>query len=196
MDMRWLYSAEDEKYSDQLPSFLATKESIDNWLTLELPEEYTVGAYNANYGYMGGALILPQAYELYTEEVYVPADWYHAGCISRMPDATERYTFVDGKLQEYRGVPWNHTSAEFIEVLELDWQTIFLEVNHDLYTAADMGKMEEEGMDLSQIALTSDYWYFFFVKEGEDTCYYLSLSQNCFTKEEAIEIARTVEIKD
>ena len=195
-DMRWLYSAEEDKYADILEEFLATKERIEDWLTVELPKGYTVGTYNANYGYMGGALIYPQVYELYGEEIYVPADWYHAGCISRMPDAIERYEFVDGKLQEHRGVPWNHTSAEFMEVLELDWQAIFMEVNHDLYTAADMGAMEEAGIDISQVELTSDYWYFFFVKEGEDTSYYLSLAKNCFTKEEAIAIAKTVEIKE
>ena len=196
MDMRWLYSAEEDKYKNDLEEFLATKESITDWLSMELPVGYTLGSYNANYGYMGGALILPQAYELYGEETYVPADWYHAGCISRMPEATTRYQFVDGKLQPHRGVPWNHTSAEFIEVLELDWQAILMEVNHDLYTAAEMGEMEEKGVDMSKISFTSDYWYFFFVKEGEDTCYYLSLAKNCFTKEEAIAVARTVDIID
>ena len=121
-------------------------------------------------------------------------DWYHAGCVSRMPDAMTRYEFIDGKLQPHSAVPWNHTSAEFIEVLDLDWQTIFLEVNHDLYTAAELGAMEEQGVELSQISVTSDYWYFIFVKEGEDTCYYLSLAKNCFSKEEAIAVAETVKI--
>ena len=195
-DMRWLYSAEEDKYQDVLEEFLATKEKIDDWLTVELPEGYTLGAYNANYGYMGGALIFPQVYELYGEDIFAPADWYHAGCISRMPDAMERYEFIDGKLQEHRGVPWNHTSSEFMEVLDLDWQAIVMEVNHDLYTAAGIGALEEEGVDTSQIELTSDYWYFFFVKEGEDTSYYLSLSKKCFTKDEAIAIARTVDIKE
>lgn len=193
-DMRRLYSAEENHYSDQLESFLATKESVDNWLTIELPEGYSLGSYNANYGYMGGALILPQVYELYGDEAYAPADWYYAGCISRMPDAEMRYEFVDGKLQEHNGVPWNHTSSECIEVLDLDWQAILMEVNHDLYTAAEMGWLEEDGIDTSEIELTSDYWYFFFVKEGEDTSYYLSLSKKCFTKEEAIAIAETVDI--
>ena len=194
MDMRWLYSAEKDEYRDVLEEFLATKENVTDWLSVELPDGYTLGNYNANYGYEGGALILPQAYEVYGEDVFAPADWYHAGCISRMPEATTRYEFVDGKLQPHRGVPWNHTSAEFVEVLKLDWQAILMEVNHDLYTAAGMGWLEEDGIDTTQIATTSDYWYFFFVKEGEDTCYYLSLAKNCFTKEEAIAIAETVEI--
>lgn len=195
-EMRWLYSAESGEYRDVLEEFLVTKERITDWLTVELPKGYTLGNYNANYGYEGGALIYPQAYEVYGEDVFAPADWYHAGCISRIPDAAERYEFIDGKLQPHHGTPWNHTSAEFVEVLELDWQTLFMEVNHDLYTAAGMGWLEEDGINITQIDTTSDYWYFFFVKEGEDTAYYLSLSKNCFTKEEALAIAETVDIKE
>ena len=195
-EMAWLYDGEDGIYRSVLEEFLASKEDVNDWLSVELPEGYTLGEYNANYGYMGGALISPQAYELYGEDVFAPADWYYAGCVSRMPDATERYQFVDGKLQEHHGVPWNHTSAEFVEVLDLDWQAILMEVNHDLYTAAGTAWLEEDGIDTTQIDTTSDYWYFFFVKEGEDTSYYLSLSKKCFTKEEAIAIAETVDIKE
>ena len=38
------------------------------------------------------------------------------------------------------------------------------------------------------------YWYFWFVKEGADKYYVLSLSADQFSKEEAIEIAKTVVI--
>lgn len=41
---------------------------------------------------------------------------------------------------------------------------------------------------------TGDYWYFWFVKEGADKYYVLSLSADQFSKEEAIEIAKTVVI--
>ena len=194
MEIRWLYSAEKDSYQDVLAEFLATKENVTDWLSVKLPEGYTVGNYNANYGYGGGALIYPQAYEVYGEEIFAPADWYHTGCIGRMYEATTRYEFVDGKLQPHHGTPWNHTSAEFVEVLELDWQTILMEVNHDLYTAAGIGWLKEDDIDTTQIDTTSDYWYFFFVKEGEDTSYYLSLSKKCFSKEEAIAVAKTVDI--
>lgn len=106
----------------------AVKESVTDWLSVELPTGYTLSNYNENYGYMGGALILPQAYEIYGEHGFTPADWYHAGCISQIPDAASRYEFVDGKLQPYHGTPWNHAGSEFVEVLELDWQAIIMEV--------------------------------------------------------------------
>jgi len=62
--------------------------------------------------------------------------------------------------------------------------------------AAGVAWLEEDGIDTSEIDVTSDYWYFFFAKEGEEKAYYLSLSQKLFTKEEALAIAETVDIKE
>lgn len=71
-----------------------------------------------------------------------------------------------------------------------------LEESHDLYTAAGIEKLNGEGTDISKIDLTSDYWYFWFVKEGAENYYVLSLSKKEFSKEEAINIAKTVIIKE
>ena len=51
-----------------------------------------------------------------------------------------------------------------------------LKENHDLYTASQLSEMKDEGIDLTGKELTSDYWSFWFVKEGEDTYYLLTLS--------------------
>ena len=64
--------------------------------------------------------------------------------------------------------------------------------NHDLYTAAELGKLEEQGIYIDAADTTSDYWYIYFAKEDSDVAYYLSLATNMFTKEQAIEIAKTV----
>ena len=56
--------------------------------------------------------------------------------------------------------------------------------------------MKNDGIDVESMNLTSDYWYFWFVKEGKEYYYVLSLSKQMFTKEEAIRIAKTVEIKE
>ena len=71
-----------------------------------------------------------------------------------------------------------------------------LEESHDLYTTAGIEKLKGEGTDMSKIDLTSDYWYFWFVKEGAENYYVLSLSKKEFSKEEAINIAKTVIIKE
>ena len=85
----------------------------------------------------------------------------------------------------------NHTSSEILEVIpDLNWPAVLAHVHHDLYTVAQMDVLAEQGITVEEIS--SEYWNFYFVKEGEEELYYLTLSTKCFTKEEAIEVARTV----
>ena len=56
--------------------------------------------------------------------------------------------------------------------------------------------LKEQGVDTSKLDLVGDYWYFWFVKEGADNYYVLSLSKKEFSKEEAVNIAKTVIIKE
>ena len=79
----------------------------------------------------------------------------------------------------------NHTTANYLEIIGLErsnnqWPAIMLEESHDLYTAAGIEKLKGEWTDISKIDLTSDYWYFWFVKEGADNFYVLSLSKKEF----------------
>ena len=195
-EMRWLYDCEGG-HSRLMEDLLATKESVDAWMTLELPEGYTIDKYNANLGWDGGALILPQAYELYGGGIpFASEEWYHAGIIGNIDYAHEWFMFKGGQLQLGWEPGLNHTSSECIGVYDLDWQTLLVHYNHDLYTASEAWDLVEEGIDIEQIDTTSDYWYFFFVKEGAHRAYYIGLSQKLFTKEEAIAIAETVDIKE
>lgn len=197
-EMRWIYRDEDgvDEYSDFLEPLLNTKESVDAWLSIELPEGYSVGEYKADLGVAGGALILPQAYEVYEEELAAPPEWYYAGFIGQIPSAADYFEFANSNLVNGQLGWWNHSSSERLGVLDLDWQALWVQYNHDLYTASTAWDLVEAGIDIEQIDTTSDYWYFFFAKEGEDTAYYISLSQKLFTKEEAIAIAETVDIKE
>ncbi len=75
------------------------------------------------------------------------------------------------------------------------WYALLWKEEHDLYTAADIGELENEGIDINTLDLTSVYWTFYYVKEGEQTYYTLSLDTKSFTKEEAIKIAGGFVIK-
>ena len=199
VQMARLYTTVDSgkgAYINDLETFLVTKENVNDWLTIDLPEGYPLGTYQAGLGIAGGALIFPQAYELYGDDVFAPQEWYHAGFVGRIPDAVSYFIFENGKLTDGQLGWWNHSSGERLGVLDLDWQALFMQYNHDLYTAAGIGWLEEDGVDVSLIDTTSDYWYFFFAKEGEENAYYLSLSTKLFTEEDAIEIAKTVTIKE
>ena len=61
--MQWLYTVDEEKgelYPNDLQTYLDTKIEIGDWLTLDLPEGYTLGDYRGDIGYCGGALISPR----------------------------------------------------------------------------------------------------------------------------------------
>ena len=109
-------------------------------------------------------------------------------------------TYKNG-IPDLGGIPMqNHTISEYIDVIGLErstnqWPAIMLKEEHDLYTAAEIAELENKGIDMSSLDLTSEYWTFYFVKEGEPTYYILSLTTKSFTKEEAINIAEGVAIK-
>ena len=54
--------------------------------------------------------------------------------------------------------------------------------------------LEKEGKDMENMSQTSDYWEFWFVKEGEETYYILTLSAKEFTWEEALRIVGNLRI--
>lgn len=176
-----------------IEQFLAMETSISDWLTITLPKGYTLTDYNANIGIDGGAVIEPRAYEVAGEwvESGLP-EWTAAGVISRIKNAQDFIIFENGQIKG-KYAYWNHTTEEKIENVEgLDMPAILYHGNHDLYTGAELGKLEEQGIYIDAADTTSDYWYIYFAKEDSDVAYYLSLATNIFTKEQAIEIAKTV----
>lgn len=202
--MAWIYTVdaeEGERYPNDLEVFLHTKITIDDWLTLELPEGYTLGDYNADVGDCGGALISPKLYQTQEgENLYsAPEHWKYAGCVGLAANPQGDFAFVNGKLDAQHYPRANHSSFETEGVLDMvsagaGWDTLMVYGTHDLYTAADLHALEMEGIDIDSLETVSEYWYFYFVKEGEDNAYFLSLSAKEFTKTEAIEIARTVKV--
>ncbi|MBQ2282970.1 MAG: hypothetical protein II250_02195 [Agathobacter sp.] len=181
-------------YLNDIDTMVNTKTTIDQWLTLELPEGYSLGEYNASLGWDGGALILPEVYEVKGEDL-APDEWKSAGFVGRTDQETANFHYVNGIPDGENCPANNHTSGEILGVLtDLDRPAVFAHQNHDLYSASQMGELWAQGITIEDE--TSDYWYFFFAKEDVEEIYYLSLSTRCFSKEEAIEIARTVKFTE
>ena len=189
-DAELLLVYDEGRYWNDIDTMVNTKTTIDQWLTLELPEGYSLGKYNASLGWDGGALILPEVYEVKGED-FASDEWKFAGFVGRTDQETANFHYVNGIPDGENCPANNHTSGEILGVLtDLDRPAVFAHQNHDLYTASQMGELQAQGITIEDE--TSDYWYFFFAKEDVEEIYYLSLSTKCFTKEEAIEIARTV----
>ena len=180
---------------------IASAESVTDWMDITLPSGYSISSFDDTIGYMGGSLILPRSYHAEDSE-YGPLEWQYSGLISRLPaDSGMATVTFDNGIPDPSSMPRdNHTDAEYLKTIGLErsntqWSAVMLKENHDLYTASQLSEMKDEGIDLTGKELTSDYWTFWFVKEGEDTYYLLTLSAKEFTQEEAEEIARTVSIK-
>ncbi|SFQ22733.1 Signal transducer regulating beta-lactamase production, contains metallopeptidase domain [Butyrivibrio proteoclasticus] len=176
-------------------------ESVTDWMDITLPSGYSISSFDDAIGYMGGSLILPRSYYAEDSE-YGPLEWQYSGLISRLPaDSGMATVTFDNGIPDPSSMPRdNHTDAEYLKTIGLErsntqWSAVMLKENHDLYTASQLSEMKDEGIDLTRKELTSDYWSFWFVKEGEDTYYLLTLSAKEFTQEEAEKIARTVSIK-
>lgn len=176
---------------------ITAQEDVKNWLSLKLPPGYTLGEYDPAVGIDGGALILPEAYIIVGDSTGIPKEWHSAGCVCRMKEAREHFTFENGLLTDKTTVFWNHTGGEKIEVIPgLDRPAILYAGHHDLYTGAQLEELRRQGIKIPESETVSDYWYIYFVEEGKETGYYLSLAQKFFTKEQAIDIARTVKFKE
>lgn len=73
---------------------------------------------------------------------------------------------------------------------------MLVQCNHDLYTVADMGELEEEGIDLDTIETTSDYWYLYIAEPGEEYGYVITLNQKNYTKEDVLNVGKTILLLD
>lgn len=201
-EFAWLYTNREgrqEDYPRDLEVYLNTKTAIEDWLTLELPDGYTLGSYDADVGDAGGALISPQVYQT-QGEAFAPDWWKYAGFVGRVANTEDCFVFENGKLDENRFPHANHSTEEAVgmldDVSDDGWQALMVHSNHDLYTASGLGDLEQKGVDIDSLETESEYWKFYFVKEGEENAYVLSLSAKEFTKEEAAAAARTVKFTE
>lgn len=196
------YSEYDVYAEFDVGSSTSSAESVTNWMDITLPSDYSISQFYDDIGWMGGSLILPRSYEVTERNDSTPIEWQYSGIISRIPADNTGVTYTNGIPDLQSNLPHdNHSDyEENLEILGLErsntqWSVIFRAANHDLYTAPEMSTIEQNGIDMDKIELTSDYWEFWFVKEGEDTYYILTLSAKEFTKAEAIDIALGVSIK-
>lgn len=157
-------------------------------ISLIIPEELTLEDYSETLGY-GGYLLSPDAYLHYGDGT--PSQWAAAGMVGRFPTS---WLTWEGQTISKALPSWNHTSYGEPEPLSgLAAPAAILQAEHDLYTAAEAGVLEESGVDLSTVELVSAYWYVFLAQPGEDSGILLSLNAKNFTREDAVDFARSVE---
>lgn len=191
------------KVNTDVTSFLKKNIQMNMYLTYQLPEGFANGPYTATL-MAGGNLILKEG-EQPTAPGFAPVEWNAPGGVMRIPydpdnadpTAPQYVIFKDGKLMDgYLGE--NHTwyTGEPETLDNVQEQAILKEVNHDLYTAAEIGAAEEAGNPIPVEEQTSNMWEIFFAREDGKAAYCLFLNEKYFTKEQAIALAQSVQFTD
>ena len=158
-------------------------------ISLVLPEGVTLEPYSETLGYGGGYLLSPEVYPDHGDGT--PPQWAAAGMAGSFPTA-----LITWEGEAIAGVApgWNHTGYGESEPLSgLAAPAAILQAEHDLYTAAGLGELEMSGVDLSTVETVSSYWYVFLARPGEDTGILLSLNAKNYTRQDAVDLARSVE---
>ena len=102
---------------------------VAEWFArLDLPEGYAFSEYQNNIGWMGGFLILPQAYDVADAmeklgadrgdaDGLPPVEWQYSGMVSMIPAQNTDITYTDG-FPNLSGIPLqNHSEIEYINVI-------------------------------------------------------------------------------
>lgn len=161
-------------------------------ISLVLPEGLTLEAYSDTLGYGGGYRFSPDVYSLFGDGT--PPQWTAAGMAGVFPAS---WLTWEGETIREALPTWNHTDCGESESLSgLAAPAALLYAEHDLYTAAELGELELSGTDLSAVETTSAYWYVFLAQPGHDTGILLSLNAKNFTREDAVDFARSVEFPE
>jgi len=175
---------------------------VNYWMELDLPRGFLLSEYSDYTGYMGGSYILPQAYTVERTDS-VPASWLASGVITRLPAANVQLVFNDKHEpvfdKDSHFYMDNHTEQEYIQTIAPGSGTdgrYILEFSeeHDLYTHAQIYELGQQGIKIGEDEQHSSYWVFWYVKEGVDTYYMVSLAKNMFTQEQAEKIAASAKI--
>ena len=171
-------------------------------IRIDLPSGYHFGDYASEIGFEGGEYILPESYVVYGEENISP-DWVYAGLLSRIGAENTGIVFANGLpvLKDTpAGIPLSDGArVEFMGQTgprspDDEWTVVMLKEIHDLYTHMGLIELQLAGMDITGWDLESEYYTFWFIKEGEPFYYTLSLSAKEFSEEEAAMIAESAEI--
>lgn len=188
-----LYNSDDRYTStDDLEGFLQKEYGLEQYLTVSLPDGYEFGSYIADMGYFSGWLLKGDAEEPVHGEGTDPSR-YASGGIGKVKNASEILQFKSGELTN-ASLLMNHSciisETESVESCEVP--AALAEYEFDLFTPPEWIEYQGKNPDVSEDESVSHYWYVFMGKEDSNTCYILFLNEQLFSKEDAIEMARSI----
>ena len=130
---------------------------------------------------------------IHSEFVY--DSWYYPGGIAvSNRKQNNNLQFKDGKIV-HGGIGMNHSVpvGDLEQIDGCESEAALQKYNFDLFTVAEADEYEKvHAVTLSDEELTSNYWYIFMGKEESDNYYVLFLNERYFTKQDVIDMARSV----
>ncbi len=188
----------DERFTPtkDLQEFLQRDYGMNQYLTCDLPDDFTWGEFRENIGFCGGWLLEGETKEPPHDEGISEA-WYCPGGIGRGENASQILKFENGALTD-AALLMNHTEqlgkAEMLEGCEA--QAVLAEYAFDLFTASGWEEYLSQHPETEKDVLNSHYWYVFLGKEDSEMFYVLFLNQEHFTKDDAIRMAQSVQFTE
>lgn len=178
--------------TNDLEGFLKKDYGMEQYLTVSLPDEYKFSNYVADMSCFSGWLLEGNATEPVHSEWTEPS-WYAPGGIGRSENSSEILQFENGELIGV-SLLMNHsqTISEIETIQNCEVSAALVEYEFDLFTASEWMEYLKKNPDASESESVSHYWYIFMGKEDHDSYYVLFLNEKLFSKEDAIEMARSI----
>lgn len=153
-------------------------------VSFTLPDDVELLEYREETGFGGGCLLSPK---LHDGVDGTPDEWMYTGVICRFP--AERALWEDGRITDITPL-WNHTVINGSRSVDgLAAPALLLEAEHELYTAAELGRLEEEGAAPAPGQEVSTYRYVFLARPEEEWGYVISLDAGAYTEDDLLEFA-------
>ena len=158
-------------------------------ITLEVPKGLTLESYSEELDVYGGCLLKPDAYV----GGYAPDEWKAAGYVMRFStqnnDASLGVLWQGGQISDVT-VMWNHTVVKKLGKLSgLAASAYLIQTEHDLYTAREWSELEST----ENAEPVSRYWCIMMARRGDAYGYAIALNAKNYTKQDAIDFAKTVQ---
>lgn len=158
-------------------------------ITLAVPKGLTLESYSEALGDYGGCLLKPDAYV----GGYAPDEWKAAGYVMRFStqnnDASLGVLWQGDQISDVT-VMWNHTVVKKLGKLSgLAASAYLIQTEHDLYTAREWSELEST----ENAEPVSRYWCIMMARRGDAYGYAIALNAKNYTKQDAIDFAKTVQ---
>lgn len=125
-----------------------------------------------------------------------PREWRAPAAIMQV-SAEDFLTFSDGVLSEVQ-LLYNHAErvVEWEPMEYCEEQAMICMFNVDQYTLTEIDEAEEAGDPIPEEYYTANIWYVCIGREDSPWCYVIAMNQRHFSKEEAVEFARSIRFRE